>query len=492
MLTSHSPSSALREPTPLFPTPQREHTATPLFHPKKPPRSPLELVVSPEVATAIAHTATGVTAVSGFFLPSYTNTATNVIRVTSVATYCANADNLGSINPALYIPGAPVRLGSDDPDAARINGAIMSTTGLMTAVFALFLLTGYLKNQNNPGAMQKAHKLLSSLLTLMLSYYGPNVTEVATLSAGHFSAGDKGLSLSSLGLWSAAFLWTSYQVLHKLTKEEESRFSLKPFYDATRHFERLPIRALVLADMAAANLLAMLAGLKPNPESCTVVAGSMLAVSIVYLGYIIGLRPYKSKLDQGLVTINALLQVTLSSLNFATLYDEQLFTTLGQVGLATFCFLYVQMLIIAIKELKNQCTRLCKAPPQTLDPSIMDTVTEALLIMPTSTDLSTSDRYISEDNSGDQHQLDVLSLLLDSKEHTATPLPSDDVRHSMSPDHPPSAHFSLSIFNSPGRLSPVEPEEDALEDLLNRPQDNGRVGLRRDENAPNPLKIFSQ
>ena len=234
----------------------------------------------------------------------------------------------------------------------------------------------------------------------------------------------------------------------------------------------------------------MLTGLKPNPESCNVIAGSMLTVSIVYLVYVLGLRPYKSKLEQSLVTTNSLLQVTLSSLNLATLYEEQLFTTLGQVSMATFCFLYLQMGIVAIKELKEQYEKWRKSRPQALDSSIMDTMTEPLLLIPTSTNLSPSDRYISDGNSGDQPPLDDLSMilntLLDTDVSSANSLPSEDVKPPMSPSQP-SAHFSLSIFNSPGRLSPVEPEEDLLGDLLNRP---ARINVNPDEERANPLRSF--
>ena len=121
------------------------------------PRSsnPLERVVSPQVAEVVTNTAIGSSVVSGLFLNSYTNSVNNVLRLTR---YCANANNVGDLNPLLYVPGAPVALGSEESESAVINGVIISTTSLMAATFAAFLLTGYLQNHMKQSPLKHGHQ----------------------------------------------------------------------------------------------------------------------------------------------------------------------------------------------------------------------------------------------------------------------------------------------------------------------------------------------
>ena len=192
--------------------------------------------------------------------------------------------------------------------------------------------------------------MLSRFFALVMSYYGPNVTEVATLSMAHFYQGNRVVAMTAMAFWQAVFLWAGYQIFQKASIDSESKFSLLPFYKPSRDFANKPVRFLVLGDMAVAYSLAMLSGIKPNPRSCSTVAGSMLAVSTCYLGYVVGLRPYSSKIDQGLVTVNALLQITLSALNLATLHNEALLTTLEKVELAALCYTYLQMAILLAQE----------------------------------------------------------------------------------------------------------------------------------------------
>ena len=222
--------------------------------------------------------------------------------------YCETIDDLNSL---LYVPYEPVALGSPEPVAAAINGAVIFTTGLMATTFVAFLLTGYLGNQTGASAINRG---MARVVTSIMAYYGPNIVEIATSSIGHFSSSEKALAITAMAVWNAAFFWAAYQVYRKVSKDEVSKLSLLPFYEPTRDFESKPIRLLVLADMAVAYVLAMLSGMKPNAQSCGIIATSMLMVSIGYLGYVVGFRPYRSKLDQGFVMVNALLQITLSGL----------------------------------------------------------------------------------------------------------------------------------------------------------------------------------
>jgi hypothetical protein len=191
----------------------------------------------------------------------------------------------------------------------------------------------------------------------MLAYYGPNIIEVATLSTGHFSSGDRGLAIPALGIWGSVFVWVGYQVCTTVSKNAPTMISLRPLYEPAKDFTRLPIRSLLIADMAEAYLLALLSGLKPNPESCKPVAASMLVVAVGYLGYVAALRPYKSNLEQWLVGTNALILTVTSALNLATLYDTRLFPILGGAELAALSYVYLQMVLTVLRMAKDKYAR---------------------------------------------------------------------------------------------------------------------------------------
>ena len=250
------------------------------------------------------------------------------------------------VSPILYVPWFPVFIDSNAPNAAAVNGAIISTSSTAAAIFGLFILTGYLKDHAEKGSIANVHKILSHFFALMMSYYGPNVIEISTLSVGHFSSGDRGLAIPTIGLWCSVLIWVAYQVYQKASEDAESMVSLRPFYEVTRDFANKIIRSPVLADMAVAYVLAILAGIKPNPNSCKTVASSMLVVSVGYLGYLAKFRPYKSKIDQGLVSVSAVSQVVISALNLATILNKDWFNALGKAEFVTFCYLYLQMAVL--------------------------------------------------------------------------------------------------------------------------------------------------
>jgi hypothetical protein len=203
----------------------------------------------------------------------------------------------------------------------------------------------------------------------MLSYYGPNVIEIAILAVGHFSTADKVLSIGAIGLWSGVFTWTLYQVQQISTKDAAlaSKLWLSPLWEPTREFDKKASRLLVFEDILVANLLSMLSGIKPGQGSCRYVALSMLAVSIMHLGYLVKLSPYEQKLEQQLMVGNALLQVLLSALCLGTTFkeDDNLIQILGAAELASFSYLYVQTILLMGAELKEQYDKRQKPSQQT-------------------------------------------------------------------------------------------------------------------------------
>lgn len=348
--SSHSLSLQDPSVSPTVQSPSR----TLIDNPDTPISQPIELVIDKKTAKAVINGAITSTMITSIVHPTVANKANNVLRITSLAVYCANTNNLGELNPIKFIPGLPITLGSDDPETKTINGAIVSTTGFMAATLVAFLLTGYFRDGDERPKTAKAHEFLSQALAFAMSYYGPNVIEIATLSAGHFTPGDKGLAIPSMGLWTAAFSWLAYKVYQQPSADDVTTFSFAPFYDPTKDFTRMPVRALVLVDMLEAYILSVLSGVKPNPSSCKTVAGLMLAVSSLALAYVAGLRPYESKIEQGLVTGNSLLLVIISGLNLATIYDNKHFETLGRAEFAALCYAYLQMAVMLGLEVKKR------------------------------------------------------------------------------------------------------------------------------------------
>jgi hypothetical protein len=350
---------------------------------EQPPQNPLETFLDKGTARAVITSATATSISTAIFNPAYANTVANAIRISSLATFCANANNVGQeIAPILYVPWIPVTLGSSDSAAASVNGAIISTTILTAAVFVLFILTGYARNEVDKRNIDKAHKIFSQIFALMFSYYGPNVMEIATLSVGHFSSGDKGLAIPAIGLWNAVLIWVGFQIYQKTSEGAESRYSLRPFYKPVRDLVNKLTRMAVITDVGVANLLAILAGVKPNPSSCKIVASLMLAVAVGYLGYLAKLRPYKAKLDQGLVGINALFLTAISALNLATLFNNEWLVTLGKVEFAMFCYTYLQMavlMVVGLKRLYERCRSHSKIEETNLNQVFNSGIDEAWL-----------------------------------------------------------------------------------------------------------------
>ncbi len=350
--TGGSVSATLDEPsrTRLFDA-MSEITRTQIMLgvPQIPLSNPLDRLIPAELAVTLTNVGLGSGIISSFILPSYANTITGVLR-TAGACKALEAPRFPIVPPY----GA-VTLGSSEPDAAAMNGAIMVTTALMAAAFIPFLLTAYRSNQTRPSL---PNKWLVRGVAAILAYYGPNIIEIITSSIGHFSEGSQALAIIAMMVWQSAFFWMGYQVYQRVSQDDASPLSLLPFYESARDFDRQPIRLLVFADIGVANTLAMLSGAKPGSQYCGTISSSMLAVSITYSGYLLKFYPHKSKIELSFVAVNILFQVALSALNLLNSQirnnDERVVTAIGAVELTAFCYSYVQMALLLLFELMKK------------------------------------------------------------------------------------------------------------------------------------------
>ena len=352
--------------------------------------NPLERLIPANVAQTLTDVGIGSGIISSLILPTYPNTVFSVLRTVGA---CKALD---APSFPLVPPYGQVALGSSEPDAASMNGAIIVTTGLLAAIFVPYLLTGYLHGQTRPNI---PNKWLVRAAAAILAYYGPNIIEVMTSSIGHFSGGSQALAIIAMMVWQSVFFWTGYQVYQKASKDEASPLSLLPFYESARDFDSKPIRLLVFADMGVANILAILAGVKPDSQFCGSIASSMLVVSVGYLSYLFKFRPHKSNIELLFVTVNILFQIVLSGLNLVASQsnDEKVSTTIGAVELAALCYSYAQMaLLIMIEVIKKyqryqENAKLEKASTESPTPGIDNSLRLPDLVQATNLSFSSDD-----------------------------------------------------------------------------------------------------
>jgi hypothetical protein len=85
---------------------------------------------------------------------------------------------------------------------------------------------------------------------------------------------------------------------------------LVSFYEGSRDETVWYIRLHVFEDILAAFLIAGLSGAYPSTASgCTAVCLALLAIVLGQLSFTVLLRPYKSRLEQGLAVVNAVIEV---------------------------------------------------------------------------------------------------------------------------------------------------------------------------------------
>lgn len=321
--------------------------------PHIPSLKPLERVIPVDVAVVLTGLGVGSGGISGLLNPSYTNTLANILRIVKA---CQEEDA-----PALpFFPPYPqVALDSSELGAAAANGAIISTTGIMAAIFAAFLLTGYFRNQIGSSV---PHKWLARIAVALFAYYRPNILELAVSSMGHFAGGSRGLAITAMIVWQAVFFGAGYLVYRKVSQDEVSKLSLSSLYESARDFTSKPIRLLMFADMFEADVLAMLSGLKSNSEShsesCAAIGVSMVVVPLIYVSYLVKFHPYESNIELSLVAISIAFQISLSLLSLVAFYDEHNDTVLDAIGWIQFlvmCHSFIQMIASLVIELRSKC-----------------------------------------------------------------------------------------------------------------------------------------
>ena len=113
--------------------------------------------------------------------------------------------------------------------------------------------------------------------------------------------------------------------------------STRAFFDGSRQPHRGVSRCFFFEETLVSILLGILDGIRPSSGACGGVATAMLVVCVLHVGYLVLVRPYRSKLEQALVCLGALLLLLLSAIATIITFSEHnptLLSVLGVVALA--------------------------------------------------------------------------------------------------------------------------------------------------------------
>ena len=129
-----------------------------------------------------------------------------------------------------------------------------------------------------------------------------------------------------------------------------------PFHDGSRDDKDLKVRMFFFEDLAVAFALGALSGIHPLTEfGCKAVAGAMVVVTALHLGYTAFLRPQAKRIEVIFAIINAVALLTFSVVTTAIVVFQwtQALDTLGYMMTGINAALIVQVVILGLFGLKS-------------------------------------------------------------------------------------------------------------------------------------------
>lgn len=125
---------------------------------------------------------------------------------------------------------------------------------------------------------------------------------------------------------------------------------LGPMVTGTVNPHRLLCRGVVAEEVLVGVLLSLLAGIRPEQDrSCRYTASCMLGVTALHVLYLLGIRPYRSRLDTAFANLNAILLVTQAILaviiTVTGATEGLLLTGFGFLGMALLILTVVQFVV---------------------------------------------------------------------------------------------------------------------------------------------------
>ena len=259
-------------------------------------------------------------AVGAIISPTSGNKPASVARLVSAAA-CGEAFNGGRTDPSstsfVDPPGLPALL----PAGSATDGEseLVTSLALTAAVAVASTLVSIAYARASVGASSNsviASSLATAFVAVGLTYLGPNVVQYAATLLAHGATAAAspvaaGCIVAVVGPMVAAcwVCWPSPPVAGDAppSLRDVLRGGVwSAFHHGSRDGSVLKLRLYVFEDLAVAVGLAALSGVHPSTAAgCRAVAASMLALGLVHLCYVVGVRPQQGRLELAFAVANA-------------------------------------------------------------------------------------------------------------------------------------------------------------------------------------------
>ena len=329
----------------------------------------LSSVVPSEAARRVLlSTATGATVVTSLISGT---AVTQSGRLQSVLRLleCALADD--DTAPSLLEHPLQPAVGSGQ--LAHYAGAVLMSTLLCTAFVILGLLMGYKNPQRLPSIQGTIPRTLAATGTVFYAFFVPAIAGSSVTIAIHGAgAAETGIGAMGLGVVSLMLggllysLTAGFAAAHRLRGDDGAGKVRGEFVDADLAAGKYSFTATVgpyfydgkdanplhriyfWEDVAAAAVVDVLSGIRPNGNDCTGVAIPLVIVSALHLLYVGVFRPYHAKLDNLFAIVFAVNNTVLGILVTVAIQNPALLTAVGWTAIIQLISFYLQSVVQAL------------------------------------------------------------------------------------------------------------------------------------------------
>jgi hypothetical protein len=113
-------------------------------------------------------------------------------------------------------------------------------------------------------------------------------------------------------------------------------------FEATRNVDNRWARNYFFVELLLTGLMAALAGIRPPQEHCRTIAGMVTLISVLQLGFLVAVRPYRTRLDTVFTIFFGAVQVALGVLCILATNDDKFLPYAATCALVSMVSLMVQ------------------------------------------------------------------------------------------------------------------------------------------------------
>jgi hypothetical protein len=277
----------------------------------------LASLVGPTAAKALAVTSVVAVGVSGFVSPSTANKGPNIARIAGTMSCGFDDDALKTSPLAVFIvwPMGGTEFRDLIGGVVVIFAFVLVLAGASVVLHSVALARMIVRR-----AEAKAwHFLISYMLPTAHGY-------ITTIFFHADNAGDVAFATIAGIALLAAHGGALYAVARHLPTGTDAKFDApekqaggKRLYavymlaDGCLDARRQRLRVFFLEDVIASSLMAIVAGIKPEGERCTLMAVLILVIAVPHAAYVTFLRPYEDNVENGFAIALGFGQVALAS-----------------------------------------------------------------------------------------------------------------------------------------------------------------------------------